>query len=89
MSGKTYGVFHVRDANGSPYIPAQDFVTQYGIQSVVGFGGSLPDGDLFATLLFCRVTVDAAAADRFRTVALDLKSRFFSFQPDEIFEPAR
>jgi two-component system, NtrC family, sensor kinase len=86
LVGKTYGVFHVKDAKGSPSIPAQDFVDAHGIRSVVGFGGSLSTGDLFATLLFTRIDVDAAAADRFRTIALDMKSRFFSFQPSETFD---
>lgn len=86
LVGKTYGVFHVKNAKGSPHIPAQDFVDAHGIRSVIGFGGSLSTGDLFATLLFTRIDVDAASADRFRTIALDLKSRFFAFQPSETFE---
>ena len=37
---RTYDVFHVEDARGSPHIPAQrEFVVPYGIKSVVGFGG--------------------------------------------------
>jgi hypothetical protein len=86
LSGKTYGVFHVPEAKGSAYIPAQDFVDRYGIGSVVGFGGVLPSGDLFATILFARVPVTTAAADRFRTLALDLKSCLLRYSPSEIFE---
>ncbi|GAC1688676.1 MAG: hypothetical protein NVS9B3_07260 [Gemmatimonadaceae bacterium] len=89
LEGKSYGVFHVEDARGSPYIPAQaDFVDRYGIRSVVGFGGSLPSGDLFAIILFSRVSVDAEAAARFRRIALDLKAHFFPFTPSQIFDPA-
>lgn len=84
--GKTYGVFHVLDARGSDYIPAQDFVERHGIRSVIGFGGALPNAELFAVLLFTRVTVSAASADRFRTIALDVKSRFFGLTPDEVFD---
>ena len=51
-----FNVFHVPDAPGSPYIPGQDFVTQYGIASVVGFGGMLPTGHLFAVLIFSKVS---------------------------------
>src|SRR3712207_3011931 len=52
LQGKTYGVFHVPEAAGSPYIPAQkEFVVKFGFRSVVGFGGSLPSGDLFAVIL--------------------------------------
>ena len=39
---RAYGVFHVADAVGSPFIPAQeDFVLKFGIKSVLGFGGLL------------------------------------------------
>ena len=86
MQGKTYGVFHVPDAVGSPYIPAQkDFVLKFGIRSVVGFGGSLPTGDLFAVILFARVPISSETADRFRNLALDVKSGFFPYREAEIF----
>jgi hypothetical protein len=86
VTGKTYGVFHVPEAVGSPYIPAQkDFVLKVGIRSVVGFGGSLPSGDLFAVVLFSRVPISSETADRFRNLALDVKSGFFPFREGEIF----
>ena len=85
--GKTYGVFHVEDALGSPYIPAQSqFVEPYRIKSVLGFGGSLEAGDLFAIILFSRAPVSADAADRFRTIALDVKSVVLPFSDAETFE---
>ena len=72
LAGKRHGVFHVESALGSPYIPAQeDFVARYGIKSVVGFGGMLATGHLFAVILFATVQVSAASADRFRTLALE------------------
>ena len=75
LGGKSYGVFHVENAAGSPYIPAQaGFVDRYGIRSVVGFGGLLPTGDLFGVILFSRVRIPVDAAERFRSLALDLKS---------------
>lgn len=81
LMGKTYGVFHVAEAKGSRFIPAQkDFVERYGIRSVLGFGGSLPTGDLFAIILFSKVPIPEASADRFKTVALDVKSGFFKFK---------
>lgn len=86
VTGKTYGVFHVPEAVGSPYIPAQkDFVLKFGIRSVIGFGGSLPSGDLFAVILFARVPISSETADRFRNLALDVKSGFFPFRDGEIF----
>jgi hypothetical protein len=88
LQGKTYGVFHVPEAVGSPYIPAQkDFVVKFGIRSVVGFGGSLPSGDLFAVILFARVPVSSETADRFRNLALDVKSGFFPYRENEVFSP--
>jgi hypothetical protein len=86
LGGKTYGVFHVPEAPGSPYIPAQkDFVLKFGIRSVVGFGGSLPSDDLFAVILFARVPISSETADRFRNLALDVKSGFFPYREREIF----
>ena len=85
--GKSYGVFHVEQAVGSPSIPAQgEFVARYGVQSVVGFGGSLATGDLFAVILFSRVTVSASSADRFRTLALDVKGLYFPFTESTVFD---
>ncbi|HEX4683504.1 MAG TPA: hypothetical protein VH277_12380 [Gemmatimonadaceae bacterium] len=84
---KTYGVFHIESALGSPAIPAQaDFVVRYGVQSVVGCGGELPRGEMFATILFSRVPVTESVADRFRALALDMKASFFRFGPDETFQ---
>ena len=77
-SGKTYNVFHVEKALGSPYIPAQDdFVKAHGIESVIGFGGLLHTGDLFAVVMFSQVSVPYEAAIRFRNVALDVKAILF------------
>lgn len=71
---QVYGVFHVPDAEGSPYIPAQeDFVRPFGVRSVLGFGGLLPDGELFAVILFSRVRVPVETARLFATVALSVK----------------
>ena len=88
LTGRTYGVFHVEEAGGSPYIPAQDFVRENGIRSVVGFGGSLRTGDIFAVLLFTTVPVSPYAADRFRTIALDVKTALFQVGDHAVFDPA-
>jgi hypothetical protein len=77
---RTYDVFHVERALGSAFIPAQrEFVEQYGIASVVGFGGVLRSGELFALILFSRDTIPARCAARFRTIALDVRSSLFAF----------
>lgn len=86
LAGKKHGVFHVENARGSPYIPAQEeFVERHGIRSVLGFGGMLATGDLFAVILFATVHVPASAADRFRTLALDVKSAFSRFTDATVF----
>ncbi|MBC7791838.1 MAG: hypothetical protein H7Z74_17975 [Anaerolineae bacterium] len=85
-AGKSYGVFHVPEAVGSPFIPAQsDFVAPHGVRSVLGFGGLLPAGDLFATIMFSRTHIPTATADRFKTLALDVRSLLFLFRSDEVF----
>ena len=58
LAGKRHGVFHVEMLSGSPYIPAEnEFVEKFGIRSVLGFGGVLASGDLFAVILFSTVHV--------------------------------
>jgi two-component system NtrC family sensor kinase len=69
-----YGVFHVERALGSNAVPAQDFVERYGIESVVGIGGVLPSGDLFAIVLFATVPVSADVADLIRSLGLAVKA---------------
>lgn len=88
LEGRSYGVFHVRDARKSPYIPAQDFVDRYHVRAVLGFGGSLKTGDMFATVLFTRTTVTTKSADRFRALALHVKSTFFEYAPEQVFDSA-
>lgn len=87
MEGKSYGVFHVPRANGSPYIPAQqDFVIRERIQSVVGFGGLLRNGEMLAFIIFSRTPISEETANRFRTIALDIRAALFSAGDLPIFE---
>jgi len=86
LGGKTYNVFYVPHAPGSPAIPAQDgFVRRYGIRSVVGCGGIHLTGDLYATVLFSKVAIPPESADRFRNIALDLKLCIAPFRDDRVF----
>jgi hypothetical protein len=86
LAGKRHGVFHVENAAGSPYIPAQEeFVKRFGIRSVLGFGGMLATGDLFAVILFTTVHVTPGVADRFKTIALDVKAAFSRFRAENVF----
>ena len=86
LRGRTYGIFHVPEAAGSPFIPAQrEFVEAHAVRSVVGFGGTLPSGELFAIILFARVPVSAQIADRFRNLALDVKGAVLRFGARDVF----
>ena len=79
LDGKSYGVFYVPRAAGSPYIPAQnDFVIRERIQSVLGFGGLLRTGDMIAVILFSRSPIPESTASRFRTLALELRAALFA-----------
>ena len=87
LAQRTYDVFHVPEAAGSPYLPAQDFVERHGIRSAVGFGGMLFSGDLYAAVLFSRVPVPRAAARALRILALPMRVALLRFARDAVFEP--
>lgn len=73
-------VFHVPEALGSPYLPAQvEFVEPYGIASAVGFGGIMLSGDFFAVLLFSRVHVDPLMARTLKILGQVVRQRFLPF----------
>ena len=84
-----FNVFHVEEALGSPYIPAQSgFVERYGVRSVVGFGFVIPPSTVFATILFARQPIDASTADLFKTLTLSLKLAMLPIADRSIFEAA-
>jgi hypothetical protein len=72
--GSKHNVFYVAEALGSPHIVAQaEFVERYGIASVIGLGGLITTGDMFAVILFSKVPITPAVADLFSVVGLNLK----------------
>jgi hypothetical protein len=73
LSQRRYDVFHVPDAVGSPHLPAQDFVRDYGIRSALGFGGMLYTGDFYAVVLFSKVAVSADTAQMLKILALAVR----------------
>lgn len=76
----SFNVFFVPDAPGSAHIPHQeDFVRPVGIRSVLGFGGMLPRGDIFAVILFAKVPIPRETAEMFRTLALNVKAAVLPF----------
>jgi hypothetical protein len=72
--GRNQNVFYVPHALGSPHIVAQEeFVRRYGIASVIGLGGLITTGDMFATILFSKVPITRDVADLFGVLGLNLK----------------
>jgi two-component system NtrC family sensor kinase len=83
---KTCSVFYLPEAAGSPFIPAQtDFVAPYGVKTVIGFGGVMPSGNLFAIILFSRVRVPREKAEVFRILAVSVQAALVPFD----FGPVR
>jgi hypothetical protein len=86
MEQKTYNVFFVQEAVGSPFIPAQkNFVIPYKVRSVLGFGGLLPSGDIYVVLPFTRVSTPRDIADTFRNAAMNLKVALLPFVDRPVF----
>lgn len=68
---QSFNVFYIPQAQGSPYVPDQEeFVHQYGIRSVLGFGATLPDGELFSIILFSKDFIPESTAQLFKPLAL-------------------
>lgn len=79
-------VFFIPDARGSEFIPSQsDFVTPYGIRSVIGFGGILPKGDLFVCILFSRSTLSREIALLFNELVQPLRSLLLQYEEQVFF----
>jgi two-component system NtrC family sensor kinase len=73
-AGRKQNVFYVPEALGSPHIVAQaEFVKRYRIASVIGLGGLITTGDMFATILFSKVPISREVADLFSVIGLNLK----------------
>jgi len=72
--GRKQNVFDVPRALGSPHIVAQEeFVRPYNIASVIGLGGLISTGDMFALILFSKVPISREVADLFGVLGLNLK----------------
>lgn len=83
LAARTLNVFHVPDARGSDVVPDQGgFVVPFGISSVLGFGGVLTGGELFAVIMFSKVPVSRDAAENFKPVARTVKELLDRHRPD-------
>ncbi len=86
QADSAYNVFHVPRALGSPHIVAQkEFVVPYGIESVLGFGGILASGDMFAVIMFSKMHISAEVADLFKVVGLNMKITVLSLTGKPLF----
>ena len=84
---QSFNVFYVPAAPGSPYIPAQEsFVIPFGVQSVLGFGGVLSRGDLFAVIMFVRIPLPPETAELFKPLALSAKLALLPFANGPFFD---
>ena len=50
------------------------------IKSVLGFGGLLPSGNLFAVIMFSKVPIGADAASMFRSISLSVTQVLLPFE---------
>jgi hypothetical protein len=84
LSQRTFNVFHVPEALGSAIVPVQDgFVIPERIRSCVGFGGMLPDGNLFALIMFSRVSIPRRTALMLKPLSLSVKAALLPFIDDD------
>lgn len=82
----TFNVFYVPEANGSAHIPAQkDFVQPYQIKSVLGFGGMLPSGNLFAIILFTKTPISPEVAELFKWISAYVRISVASLDKRAVF----
>ncbi len=66
-------------------MPAQDFVDAHGIASVVGFGGALPSGFVFAVVMFATVEVPAETAASFAPLTFATQLALLPFVEGRVF----
>jgi hypothetical protein len=71
---KRFNVFYVPDASSCTLIGDHDFVKQFGIKSVLGFGGMLNSNSSFWIVMFCRVFVPKEMAQMFNPLCLSAKN---------------
>lgn len=83
-----FSVFHVEEAAGSPLVPAQDFVHDFGVRSVLGVGCALADGRVIAVVQFTRVPLPAWRAQLFGALAVSLRLALLPLTDAPVFAGA-
>ncbi|MEG4581982.1 histidine kinase [Microcoleus sp. MON1_C5] len=80
-------IFHVSEAKGSPFIAEQNsLIIPYQVKSVLGFGGLLPSGSLFAVVMFLKVKIPPSTAEMFKDLALSVKTALSIPDKQSVFE---
>lgn len=80
LIGGFNGVFHVpdaatsRDSLGRLVIPAQDFVSEHGVKTVFGMGGSYVDGTTVAAIVFTTEDISRKEAEQLGTLLSGFKA---------------
>ncbi len=87
LESHTFSVFYIPNALDSAYIPSQrDFVIPYQIKSVLGFGGMLSSGELFAIILFAKTWISQdTATDSFKWISAYARIPVASFDNRAVF----
>jgi hypothetical protein len=88
LAHQTYDAFHVPDARGNEFIPAQGFVEEHDIRAAIGFGGILLSGHFYAAVVFSRREIDVNAARTLKILALPLRVALGAFIGRPVFAPA-
>jgi serine phosphatase RsbU (regulator of sigma subunit)/anti-sigma regulatory factor (Ser/Thr protein kinase) len=78
----------VSDAAASPLVPARSLVDAHGVTAALGLGGVLPSGEVFTVVLYSRVPIDPATAQRFGAVAEAMRGAMAPFAHLPLFDPA-
>ena len=80
-------IFYVSEAKGSPFIPEQNsLIIPYQVKSVLGFGGLMPSGSLFAVVMFLKVKIPQSTAEMFKDLALSVKTALSMPDEQSVFE---
>ena len=94
LMGGFNGVFYVADAattldsRGRHIIPAQDFVSGYGVKTVFGMGGAYLGGTLAACIVFSGETIPRRQAENFASLITPFKAATSPLlRGRQIFEP--
>jgi hypothetical protein len=71
---KRFNVFYVPEASGCKFIPDQNMVREFGVRSVIAFGGMLNRNSAFCAVLFANVFIPRESAELFNPLTLSTKN---------------